>query len=105
MGSIGFRCAHFLTLKFLELRAISSRGDDRNVDSHHVRVAIESNPQNFVEGPVHFLLDLLRDCWEALLAVNRDQAERIYWFWEPIEDQLIQRLRIHALRKIVEVQS
>ena len=105
MSSIGFRFTHFLTLKFLELRAISSRGKSRIVDSHHVRPAIEPYPQNFGEGPVHFLLDLLRDCWEALLAVNRDHAERIYWLWEPVEDQLIQRLRIHALTKIVEMQS
>jgi hypothetical protein len=105
MSAIGFRFTHFLTLKFLELRAISSRGKTRNMDSHRARPAIAPHPQNFGEDPVHFLLDLLRDCWEALLAVNRDQAERIYWFWEPVEDQLVQRLRIHALTKIVEVQS
>ena len=104
MSTIGFRLAHFLTLKFLELRAISSRGETRNVDSHNIRPAIEAHAQNFGENPVNFLLDLLRDCWEALLALNRDEAERIYWFWEPFEDQLIQRLRVHALRKFVEVQ-
>lgn len=104
-GAIGFRLAHFLTLKFLELRATDSRGKNNHVGSHFIRPAIEPHPQNFSNDPVNFLLDLLRDCWEALLEADRAQAEGLCWFWEPLKDELIQRLRIHALTKIVEAQS
>lgn len=102
IDSIGFRFAHFLTLKFLELRSIDSRGKKSDLGSHFIRPAIESHPQNFGNDPVNFLLDLLRDCWEGLLNVNRAQAEGIYSFWQPLKDELIERLRIHALTKLVE---
>ncbi len=103
IGSIGFRFAHFLTLKFLELRATDSRGKKNDLGSHFMRSAIEPHSQDLNRNsPVNFLLDLLRDCWEALLKANRAQAEDIYWFWQPLKDELIERLRIHALTKIVE---
>jgi hypothetical protein len=104
-AAIGFRLAHFLTLKFLELRATDSRGKTSDVGSHLVRPAIESHPHNYHDDPVNCLLDLLRDHWEALLAVDRAQAESIYWFWQSLNDDLIERLRIHALTKLIEAES
>jgi hypothetical protein len=74
IGAIGFRLAHFLTLKFLELRATDSRGKTSDVRSHQVRPAIASHAHNNRDDPVNFLLDLLRDHWEALLAVDRAKA-------------------------------
>jgi len=103
--AIGFRLAHFLTLKFLELRATDSRGKTRDFGSHSIRPAIESHPHNYRDDPVNFLLDLLRDHWEALLATDRAQAEGIYWFWQSLKDDLVERLRIHALTKLVEAKS
>lgn len=103
IGSIGFRFTHFLTLKFLEIRATDSRGKKHDLGSHFMRSAIDPHSQDLNRNsPVNFLLDLLRDCWDALLKVNRAQAEGIYWFWQPLKDGLIERLRIHALTKIVE---
>jgi hypothetical protein len=104
-AAIGFRLAHFLTLKFLELRATGSRGKRSNFGSHSSRPAIASNAHNNRDDPANFLLDLLRDHWEALLAVDRAQAESIYWFWQSLKDDLIERLRIHALTKLVEAES
>jgi len=104
-GVIGFRLAHFLTLQFLELRATESRGKKSDFGSHFSRPAIEPHPQNYRDDPVNFLLDLLRDHWEALLAADRAQAEGIYWFWQSLKDDLIERLRIHALTKLVEAGS
>ena len=102
VGSVGFKFVHYLTLKFLELRSIHSRGNRRDLGSQYYRAAIEAHPQNFDNDPVNFLLDLLRDSWEELLKVNREQAETIYSFWQPLQDKLIERLRIHALTKLVE---
>jgi hypothetical protein len=103
-AAIGFRLAHFLTLKFLELRATDSRGKTSDViRSHWIRPAIASHVHNNRDDPVNFLLDLLRDHWEALLAVDRAQAERIYWFWRALDDDLIERLCIHALTRLVEI--
>ena len=102
IGAIGLRLAHFLTLKFLELRATDSRGKTSDVRSHWIRPAIASHAHNNRDDPVNFLLDLLRDHWEALLAVDRAQAERIYWFWRALNDDLIERLCIHVLTKLVE---
>jgi len=103
--AIGFRLAHFLTLKFLELRAIDSRGKTNAFESHSMRRAIESHPHNYGDDPVNFLLDLLRDHWEALLVTDQAQAETIYWFWQSLKDELIERLRLHALTKLVEIES
>lgn len=105
IASAGFRFAHFLTLKFLELRAIDSRGKKSELGSQYNRPAIEAHPQNFDNDPVNFLLDLLRDCWEELLKINREQAEAIYSLWHPLQDKLIERLRIHALTKLVEAKN
>jgi SIR2-like domain len=102
---IGFRFVHFLTMKFLELRAIDSRGKERDLGSHFIRPAIEPHSQNFRDDPVNFLLDVLRDSWEALLKANPAQAEGVYWFWQRLKDELIERLRIHALTKMVEDKS
>jgi len=104
-GVIGFRLAHFLTLQFLELRSTDSRGKKSDFGSHFSRPAIEPHPQNYRNDPVNVLLDLLRDHWEALLAADRAQAEGIYWFWQSLKDDLIERLRIHALTKLVEAGS
>ncbi len=104
-AAIGFRLAHFLTLKFLELRATDSRGKTSNARSHWIRTAIASDAHNNRDDPVNFLLDLLRDHWEALLAVDRAKAESIYWFWQSLNDDLIERLSIHALTKLVEANS
>src|SRR5205807_3747566 len=74
-ASIGFKLVHFLTLKFLEIRATSSRGKKTDLGSHYIRSAIEAHSQNSPrEDTVNFLLDLLRDAWEALLKVNRAEA-------------------------------
>ena len=105
IGSVGFRFAHFLTLKFLELRSIHNRSKKSELGSQYRRPAIEAHPQNFDNDPVNFLLDLLRDCWEELLKVNRGQAEAIYSLWQLLEDELIERLRIHALTKLVETKK
>jgi hypothetical protein len=102
---IGFRFVHFITMKFLEIRAIDSRGKKSELGSHFCRSAIEPHSQNFHDDPVNFLLDCLRDAWEALLKVNLSQAEAVYWFWQPLKDELIERLRIHALTKIVEART
>ena len=102
IGSIGYKFSHFLTLKFLELRATDSLGKKSDLGSHFLRQAIDSHSQNWHNDPVNFVLDLLRDCWEGLLKANGLQAERIYWFWEPLKDGLIERLRIHALTKLIE---
>lgn len=102
IGSIGYKFSHFLTLKFLELRATDSLGKRSDLGSHFLRQAIEPHSQNWHNDPVNFVLDLLRDCCEALLKAHRVQAERIYWFWEPLKDELIERLRIHALTKLIE---
>src|SRR5262249_1628232 len=66
--AIGFSLAHFLTLKFLELRATDSRGKTSAFGSHLIRPTIEPHPHNYRDDPVNFLLDLLRDHWEALFA-------------------------------------
>ena len=105
IGAIGFRLAHFLTLKFLELRATDSRGKKSDFRSHMMRPAIASHAHNNPDDPVNFLLDLLRDHWEALLVTDRAQAESIYWFWQALKDDLIERLRIHALTKLIEIES
>ena len=105
IGSIGFKFAHFLTVKFLELRSIHSLSKMSQVGSQYYRPAIEAHPQNFGDDPVNFLLDLLRDCWEELLKVNREQAEAICLLWQPLQDKLIERLRIHALTKLVEAKN
>jgi len=102
---IGFRFVHFLTLKFLELRAIDSRSKKSDLGSHFARPGIESHSQNFRDDPINFWLDVLRDSWEALLKANPAQAEKIYWFWQALKDELIERLCIHALTKIVETKQ
>ena len=104
-ADIGFRFVHFVTLKFLELRAIDSLGKRSKLGSHFFRPAIEPHSENFRADPVNFLLDCLRDSWEALLKANPAQAEGIYWFWQPLKDDLLERLRIYALTKIVEARS
>ncbi len=105
IGPVGFRLAHFLTLKFLELRSIHNRGKKSELGSQYKRPAIESHSQNFDNDPVNFVLDLLRDCWEELLKVNRGEAEAIYSLWQLLKDEFIERLRIHALTKLVETKK
>ncbi len=105
ISSIGFRLVDFLTRTFLEIRSIDSRGKRSELGSHFARPAIETHPQNFSNDPVNILLDFLRDCWEELLKVNRAQAETICLLWGPLKDELIERLRVHALRKLVETQN
>lgn len=102
IGSVGFKLTHFLTLKLLEVRSVVSRGEKTQVPTNYVRRAIESHAQNFRKDPVNFMVDLLRDSWEELLRVDRVSAEVIYSSWLPLKDELIERLRIYALAKLVE---
>jgi hypothetical protein len=100
---IGLKLAHFLTQQFLELRAIDSRNSKHALGTNYIRSAIEPHGQDsFRKDPVNVVLNLLRDCWEALLKSDREQAESVYFYWSWLKDGLIERLRIHALTKMVE---
>ena len=106
INKIGLKLANFLTQKFIEARTIESRGGKELVRSDYMRSAIEPHEQDSIHNdPINFLLNLLRDCWEELLKVNRAQAEQVFKHWESVNDGLIERLRIHALTKLVELSN
>jgi hypothetical protein len=100
----GLKLAYVLTGRLLELRALASRGQRQRMSTEYVRSAIEPHAQDsHRDDPVNFVLDLLRDCWDSLLMENRAQAEDVYRAWRPLDDGLIERLRLYALTRMVEL--
>jgi hypothetical protein len=103
ISAVGSRLVHALTQVFLEIRAFDQLG--RQYSSTDGRSAIEQHQQDrYRNGPTHNVLNLLRDAWEALLSADRGSAESAHCGWEHIDDGLIQRLRIHAMRRLLETQ-
>ncbi|MEW6669033.1 MAG: SIR2 family protein [Thermodesulfobacteriota bacterium] len=99
--SVGVKLVYALTQTLMELRAFEQPGV--SLRSHHTRAAIEPHDQDqYRITPVDSVLNLVRDSWEALLSVDKPSAEAAYSAWGPISDDLIERLRIHALRKLLE---
>jgi hypothetical protein len=102
MQIVGARLLNFLTTKFMEVQSVYKRGKVSSLGSQYRRPAIEAHEQNFKNDPVMTCLDLVRECWETLLQVDKQQAEAVYRYWLLLDDELIERLRIHALRKLIE---
>ncbi len=106
IGAFGLKLAYCLTGRLLELRAIGSLGQRHQLSTEHLRSAIEPHEQDsFRHDPINVVLDLLRDCWDALLRVNRAQAEDVYWSWLPLKDGLFERLCLYAFRRMIEAEN
>jgi hypothetical protein len=102
--SIGGPLIHALTLKLVEISSFERLEGD--LESHHKRSAIEPNDQDrYRHSPQDAVLDLLRDCWEALLVVDRRAAGKVAEGWKSITHGLVERLAIHATRRLLETDA
>lgn len=101
ISQIGSKLISALTHVLLQVRTFERPGVQH--PSNDWRSAIEPHPQDrHRNDPIDSVLNLLRDSWEALLAVDPDSAKLAYNSWESIDDGLIERLRIHAMRRLLE---
>ncbi len=92
-----------LTRKLHEVRAVRARTSSESFGSSFERAAIEEHSQDeYRNSPENLLVDLLRDSWEALLVVDVPTAIEVLEQWNGNPDNLIQRLVIHATRRLVE---
>lgn len=102
--SVGVKLIHALMQSLLETRAFGTLRDSLRSDWE--RSAIEEHPQDqYKHGPMHLVLDMLRDSWEALLAADRATAKAVCSTWQHINDGIVRRLHIHAVRLLLETSS
>lgn len=103
---VGTRALHWLTSRLLDIRATENRGSPRNVGADFVRSAIETHEQDkYRDDPVNSLIVAIRDIWEALHDVQANDAREVCEYWRSIQDPIVERLRIHGLRKMVEAST
>ena len=101
---LGAKFLHRITWLFIEARATAARGAKSNLSTDYIRSAIEIHAQDtYRNDPINTILNILRDCWEELAAINPKVATGIYEGWSAQEDELLLRLSIHALRFLVEI--
>ena len=67
------------------------------------RKAIEQHAQDIHRYDMYnFFIDAIRDLWEVLLREAPDQAIKIYHCWTEIDDEVFNRMALHAARLILE---
>jgi len=100
--STGYTLLISLTSELLHIRSSLKRmGKGRY--SYIERRAIEQYDKKIVKASMDgFLLDAIRNVWESLLDVTPNQAIKVCQLWSEINDELIKRLTLHAMRMILE---
>jgi hypothetical protein len=103
IGEIGVQTLHWFTGKLLEIRATEARGLEKVLSTDFVRSAIEDHEQDrHRHDPINTIVVAIRDLWEALYIASPSGAEQVCQYWQTLTDPMIERLRIHALRKMIE---
>lgn len=99
---IGYQLITAITYQFLDLRRALKRGGGGQ-RTYMRRHAIENHKQDeHQHGVFHFFINALRDIWESLLEVEPEKAIKILHHWREIDDEIFNRLCLHAARRILE---
>jgi SIR2-like domain len=103
IAELGYQLLQALTVEFLKVQGVLERCGVKPRYGNFYRAAIELPVANIRTGePPNFLIDILRDLWEEALNSDRASAEAIYHLWLGYHDVYLQKLAIHAARKMVE---
>ena len=100
--TIGSPLLSAFTNEFLYIRISLKRlGQDKY--SYLRRKAIEQHDQDIYRHDMYnFFIDTIRDLWEALLEEEPAQAIKIYHYWSELDDEIFNRMALHAARLILE---
>jgi len=100
--TVGSSLLSALTNEFFSIRKSLNRAGGSKY-TYLRRKTIEHHSQNLHSNNMHnFFIDALRDLWEALLIEETAQAIKIYYYWSEIDDEIFNRLSLHAARLILE---